>query len=145
MVVQDGTIKDQEIKHYLYTLFSISYLYLVIGIENRCSRNGLRKQKTDFGSSSFRFILVIHALASFESSHRDLLTKYLFERGYLPGKFLCVRGIGVSWKIVCGGGYRIFLKYVTGPKLKIENFPDFRKFPDFPIWYPFISPISCSK
>ena len=33
MVVQDGTIKDQEIKHYLYTLFSISYLYLVIGIE----------------------------------------------------------------------------------------------------------------
>ena len=37
------------------------------------------------------------------------------------------------------GGYRIFFKYVTGPKLKIENFPD------FPIWYPFISPISCSK
>ena len=33
MVVQDGTIKDQEIKHYLYTFFSISYLYLVIGIE----------------------------------------------------------------------------------------------------------------
>ena len=43
------------------------------------------------------------------------------------------------------GGYRIFFKYVTGPKLKIENFSDFRKFPDFPIWYPFISPISCSK
>ena len=33
MVVQDGTIKDQKIKHYLYTFFSISYLYLVIGIE----------------------------------------------------------------------------------------------------------------
>ena len=39
-----------------------------------------------------------------ESSHRDLLTKYLFERGYLPGKCLCVRGIGVSWKIVCVQG-----------------------------------------
>ena len=25
-----------------------------------------------------------------ESSHRDLLTKYLFERGYLPEKCLCV-------------------------------------------------------
>ena len=37
---------------------------------------------------------------NFESSHRDLLAKYLFERGYLPGKCLCVRGIGVSWKIV---------------------------------------------
>ena len=39
-----------------------------------------------------------------ESSHRDLLAKYLFKRGYLPGKCLCVRGIGVSWKIVCVRG-----------------------------------------
>ena len=36
----------------------------------------------------------------FESSHRDLLTKYLFDKGYLPGKCLSVRGIGVSWKII---------------------------------------------
>ena len=35
-----------------------------------------------------------------ESSHRDPFAKYLFERGYLPGKCLCVRGIGGSWKIV---------------------------------------------
>ena len=41
----------------------------------------------------------------YESSHRDLLMKYLFdERGYIPGKCLCVRGIGVSWKILCVRG-----------------------------------------
>ena len=46
--------------------------------------------------------LVIHPKAATET--RDLLAKYLFERGYLPGKCLCVRGIGVSWKIVCVRG-----------------------------------------
>ena len=52
-------------------------------------------------------------LAISESGHRDLLTKYLFERGYLPGKFLCVRGIGVSWKIVCVRGLNnVFWKIV---------------------------------
>ena len=35
------------------------------------------------------------------SSYRDLLTKYLFDGGYLLGKCLSVRGIGVSWKIIC--------------------------------------------
>ena len=40
----------------------------------------------------------------FESSHRDLLIKYLFDGGYLPGKFVSVRGIGISWKIVCVRG-----------------------------------------
>ena len=39
-----------------------------------------------------------------ESSHQDLLAKYLFEREYLPGKYLCVRGMGGSWKIVCVRG-----------------------------------------
>ena len=34
-------------------------------------------------------------------SSQDLLMKYLFDRGYLPGKCVSVRGIGVSWKIVC--------------------------------------------
>ena len=49
-------------------------------------------------------LFTFQIMLNYESSHRDLLTKYLFERGYLPGKCLCVRGIGVSWKIVCVRG-----------------------------------------
>ena len=44
----------------------------------------------------------------YESSQRDLLTKYLFdggrEWGYHPGKYLSVRSIGVSWKMICVRG-----------------------------------------
>ena len=60
-------------------------------------------------------------------------------------KKLLIQYCGHDIRAVLRGGYRIFFKYVKGPKLKIENFPDFRNFPDFPIWCPFISPISCSN
>ena len=34
----------------------------------------------------------------------ETLMKYLFDGGYLPGKFVSVQGIGISWKIVCVRG-----------------------------------------
>ena len=114
---------------------------------------------TRFYSFSTRLLLVCIRLQSFttrlHSSHLlepslILLFLIFYVNISSPLKFNARRCVGPFWTFfishsVCRGGYRIFFKYVTGPKLKIENFPDFRKFPDFPIWYPFISPISCSK
>ena len=63
----------------------------------RTESDVLREVRLIMLSSSHNVIVCMNV----ESSHRDLLTKYLFERGYLPGKCVCVRSIGISWKIVC--------------------------------------------
>ena len=63
-------------------------------------KRNLKNKVKDCKSVSTHYI----STASLESSNRDLLIKYLFDGGYLPGKCVSVRGIRVSWKIVCVRG-----------------------------------------
>ena len=80
-------IKFDKRKHSTIQVKGISFLNSPqLSLQNKnktCTKFVLFFQFTNFQSADRR-------KPTNESSHRDLLTKYLFERGYLPGKCLCV-------------------------------------------------------